>query len=377
MSFDLQEIRNQLDTVDGKIVELFEERMRLCGEVAEYKIGTGKAVYDGEREKQKIEAVKGMAHGEFNALAAGELFSQMMTISRRYQYRLMADHGIGAASGFEEVDHIKRDGVRVVFQGVEGAYSHEATLQYFGEDADTYHVPRWEDAMKAVRDGEADYAVLPIENSSAGAVNDNYDLLTKYQNYIVAETYVTVNHALLGLPDSELSDIKTVLSHPQGLMQCSEYLNAHLEWVQQSVENTAVAAKKVMEDGDRTQAAVASETAGRLYGLKVLKSSVNHNKNNMTRFIIMGKKPVYTRTAEKLSITFEVPHKSGSLYNILGNFIFNHVNMIMIESRPIIGRNWEYRFFVDIEGNLSDAGVVNALNGISQEAANMRILGNY
>lgn len=377
MSFDLQEIRRQLDTVDKEIVELFEQRMKLCGDVAEYKIGTGKPVYDEARERQKIEAVSGMAQGEFNMQAVGELFSQIMTISRRYQYKILAAHGEGTDLGFTQAACLPANGVRVVFQGVEGAYSHEATLQYFGENVDTYHVPSWEDAMKAVRDGEADYAVLPIENSSAGAVNDNYDLLTKYQNYIVAETYVPVNHALLGLPDSELSDIRTVLSHPQGLMQCSEYLNSHGEWMQRSVENTAVAAKKVMEDGDKTQAAVASETAGKLYGLKVLKASANHNKDNTTRFIIMGKKPVYTKSADKISITFELPHKSGSLYNILGNFIFNNVNMFMIESRPILGRNWEYRFFVDIEGNLSDEGVINALNGISQEAANMRILGNY
>ena len=231
--------------------------------------------------------------------------------------------------------------------------------------------------MQAVESGESEYAVLPIENSSAGAVSDNYDLLIKYHNYIVAETYVTVNHALLGLPGARLEDIHTVFSHPQALMQSSEYLNSNRQWNQVSVKNTAVAAKKVLEDGDVTQAAVASETAGRLYGLKVLKSSINYNKNNTTRFIILAKKPLYREAADKVSICFEAPHRSGSLYNLLGNFIFNNVNMVMIESRPIPGRNWEYRFFVDIEGNLSQPAVVNALNGIRSEAAVLRILGNY
>jgi chorismate mutase/prephenate dehydratase len=160
-------------------------------------------------------------------------------------------------------------------------------------------------------------------------------------------------------------------------MQCSEFLNANKDWKQISVENTAVAAKKVLEDGDSAQAAVASETAGKIYGLKVLKSSINHNKNNTTRFIILSREPVYREDAGKISISFELPHKSGSLYNMLSNFIYNGVSMVMIESRPVLGKTWEYRFFIDIEGNLSDASIQNALKGIAEEGRSMRILGNY
>ena len=374
---NLQEIREQLDQIDRKLVELFEERMRLSGDVAQFKIQTGKAVYDGEREKQKLGAVRDLAHGEFNQQAVGELFSQIMTISRRYQYQILAEYGKRGDTGFCEVEELNRKGVRVVYQGVEGAYSHAAALKFFGEEVEIYHVPTWEDAMQEVEEGRAVYAVLPIENSSAGAVSDNYDLLVKYNNYIVGEVLLTVNHALLGLPGAELEEIRTVYSHPQALMQSSVYLNSNRKWRQVSVVNTAVAAKKVLEDQDRTQAAVASETAGRLYGLKVLKSGINHNKNNTTRFIVLANRPIYRKGAGKASICFELPHKSGSLYNMLGNFIFNNVNMVMIESRPIPGRNWEYRFFVDIEGSLGDAPVRNALMGIEKEAVNMRILGNY
>lgn len=374
---DLQECREQLDQIDQEIVRLFEQRMAICGEVAEDKIKTGKAVYDGEREKQKLEAVRQMAHGDYNQIAVRELFSQMMTISRRYQYRLLAEHGLGIELGFRRIDDLKTDGVRVVYQGVEGAYSHAATLQFFGMDADAYHVERFEDAMREVRDGKADYAVLPIENSSAGAVIDNYDLLVQYENYIVAETFIAASHALLGTPDAELSDIRTVFSHPQALMQSSVYLGEHRDWKQISFENTAVSAKKVSADGDKTQAAVASEIAGRLYGLKVLKKAIQNNQGNTTRFIILSKEAVYRKDAGKVTISFELAHKSGTLYNILGNFIFNGVNMRKIESRPIPGRSWEYRFFIDIEGNLDDAGIRNALRGITEEAQNMRILGNY
>ena len=373
---DLLECRNKLDVIDKQIVKLFEERMDICGKVAETKIASGKAVYDAEREKQKLDAVSAMADSEFNQVAVRELFSQMMSISRKYQYSILAEHGRAMKLGFERLDQLPMEGVRVVHQGVEGAYSHAAAIQYFGEKAEIYHVARFEDAMKEVQLGNADYAVMPIENSSAGAVIDMYDLLTRYDNYIVAETFLPVNHALLGVPGAKLSDVKTVFSHPQALMQCSAFLNDNV-LKQISVENTAVAAKRVVEEGDKSQAAIASEIAGKLYGLELLKPFIQNNQGNTTRFVILANRKVYQKDAGKISLCFELPHTSGSLYNMLGNFIFNHVNMMMIESRPIPGKNWEYRFFVDIEGNLQDAGVKNALRGIGAEAQNFKILGNY
>ncbi len=376
-NLDLQEIRAQLDQIDEKLAALFEERMKLCGDVAEFKIETGKPVYDPVREKEKLAAVRNLAHSPFTELAMEELFAQLMTVSRRYQYQRIGDHGSRIEPEFQMVEYLPTADVRIVYQGVEGAYSHEAALQFFGEQADVYHVPSWEDAMEEVACNRAAYAVLPIENSSAGAIIDNYDLLLKYDNYIVGETQVAVKHALLGLPEAELSDIRTIYSHPQALMQSSQFLNSHREWRQVSLENTAVAAKQVVEAKDITQAAVASERAGRLYGLKVLKPEINHNSCNVTRFIILGRQPVYRMDAKKVSICFELPHVSGSLYNMLGHFIYNHVNMLMIQSRPILERNWEYRFFVDIEGTLREAPVQNALLGIRHEAANMRILGSF
>ena len=374
---DLLACRKALDEIDSQIGDLFEKRMEICGNVARSKIESGKAVFDPVREQQKLDAVKELAHGEFNQQAVQALFTQLMTISRRFQYGLLAEHGKSMELGFEKVAGIPKEGVRVVHQGVEGAYSHAATLMYFGEDADIYHVHTFEDAMKEVMDEKSDYAVLPIENSSAGAVIDNYDLLMKYQVHIVAEVFVPVNHYLLGHPDAEISDICTVYSHPQALMQCSEYLNARREWEQVRLVNTAVAAKKVIEDGDKTQAAVASEIAGKLYGLKPLAAEIQNNLGNTTRFIVVTKKPIYREDAAKVTISFELPHRSGTLYNMLSNFIFNGVNMRMIESRPIPDRNWEYRFFIDIEGNLDEPHISNALTSIAQEAQNFQILGNY
>ena len=376
-NLDLQEIRKHIDQVDSQLAALIEQRMRLTADVAEYKMQNGKEIYDPVREKEKLASVRAMAKTPFGEIAMGEIFAQMMTISRRYQYQVLGSYGNKADGGFKLVENLPTAGARIVYQGVEGAYSHEAALQVFGRDADVYNVPAWDDAMKEVAEGRAAYAVLPIENSSAGAVIDNYDLLLKYDNYIVAETEVSVNHALLGLPDAELSDIKTVISHPQALMQCSEFLKEHRDWKQIQAENTAGAAKRILADGDVTQAAIASPKAGEIYGLKILKPSINHNRTNTTRFIVLGKEPVYRLDARKVSVCFETPHVSGALYNMLGHFIYNHVNMLMIQSRPILERNWEYRFFLDIEGSLSDGPVQNALLGLKSEAVFMRILGNY
>ena len=374
---DLQKIREQLDQVDSQLVELFEQRMKLCGDVAEYKRKSKKPIFDPEREKQKRFAVRSLAKTPFNEIAVDEMFAQLMTISRRYQYQQLGTAKSRISEGFRLVECLPTAGVKVVYQGVEGAYSHEATRKFFGQQVNAYHVPSWEEAMEDVATGKAAYAVLPIENSSAGAIIDNYDLLLKYDNYIVGETEVVVNHALLGLLQAKLSDIRTVYSHPQGLIQCQEFLSTHREWKQVSVENTAMAAKQVAQENDVTQAAIASETAGALYGLTALERSINHNRNNTTRFIILAKEPLYRLDAKKVSVCFEAPHVSGSLYNMLGHFIYNHVNLVMIQSRPILERNWEYRFFVDIEGTLQDGKVQNALLGIVHEAVNLRILGNY
>ena len=160
-------------------------------------------------------------------------------------------------------------------------------------------------------------------------------------------------------------------------MQCQKFLNEHKDWHQISVENTAVAARRVLNEGNPHRAAIASAMSGSIYGLSVIKAPLNFNSSNTTRFVITSSRKVYTEAASKICICFEVAHESGSLYNILSHFIFNGLNMFKIESRPVPGQTWEYRFFVEFTGNLSDSGVRNALTGISEEAVSMKILGNY
>ena len=289
----------------------------------------------------------------------------------------MTEHGVEDEEKLEMVDSLPLNNVTVVFQGVEGAYSYAAMREYFDDDIKSFHVKTWRDAMEAVVEGKADYGVLPIENSTAGIVAGIYDLLTEYDLNIVGEQIISPRHVLLGLPEASLEDIHCVYSHSQALAQCSKYLEAHPEWRTQEMENTAGSAKKVREDGDITQASIASRQAGELYGLKVLAENICSNDKNATRFVIVSKKPIYVKNANKISIFFELYHESGTLYHMLSHIIYNGLNMTKIESRPIPGKNWQYRFFVDFEGNLQDSAVKNALRGIEAEADRMRILGNY
>ncbi len=373
---DLSELRVQIDAIDKDIVELYERRMDICRQVAEYKIENGKKVFDKVREEEKIAKVKSLTHNAFNSVGIQELFEQIMSMSRKLQYQLLAEKGALGKLPFIAVDKLDQEGARVVFQGAEGAYSQAAMRQYFGDKISSMHVDTFRDAMAAIEEGSADFAVLPIENSTAGIVSEIYDLLVEYENYIVGEQIIKIEHCLLGLPGTKLEEIHTVYSHPQSLMQSARFLSEH-DWKQISMQNNAFAARKVAEEQDRSQAAIASAYAGETYGLEVLKRGVNQSSSNSTRFIIVTNQKIFKKDAKKISICFEVPHESGSLYHMLSHFIYNGLNICKIESRPIEDRTWEYRFFLDFEGNLSDSAVKNALRGLRDEARNMKILGNY
>lgn len=279
--------------------------------------------------------------------------------------------------GFAEEEQFDFRNAKVVYQGEQGAYSQQALQEFFGTEAKSFHVDTWRDAMEAIAGRGADYAVLPIENSSAGIVSENFDLLSEYDNCIIGEQIIKIDHCLIGLLDAKLSDITDVYSHPQALIQCSKYLEGHAGWEKHSVKNTAGSAKKVREDGDKSKAAIAAKITKDIYGLKILAEGIQNNTSNSTRFIIVTGKKVFCKGAKKISICFEIPHKSGSLYRTLSHFICHGLNMTKIESRPIQGRTWEYRFFIDIEGNLADPAVQGALTGLKAETEGLRILGNY
>ncbi len=374
---ELSELRVQLDAIDRQIVKLYQQRLEISEGVAEYKIAHKKMVLDRDREAEKIEAVTLLARNEFNKKAIRELFEQIMSVSRKLQYRMLSEQGRTLRLPFEAVEGLVGQDTRVVFQGAPGSYSQEAMESFFGKETDCFSVETFRQAMCALEEGSADYAVLPIENSTAGIVSEIYDLLVEFENYIVGEEVVRIEHCLLGVPGAALEEIETVFSHPQSLMQSDGFLRQHPQWKQVSMLNNAFAAKKVKEEGCKSQAAIAGKRAGEIYGLEVLKQGVNQAQNNCTRFIVVTNRKIFLNKASKVSLCFEIPHESGSLYHILSHFIYNNLNLTKIESRPIPERSFEYRFFIDFDGNLMDSGVKNALRGLREETTNMKILGNY
>lgn len=373
----LEELRVKLDEIDDQIVNLYEQRMEICAHVGEYKIQTGKKVLDRQREKEKLENVAGKASNPFNKKGVTELYEQLMSMSRKLQYEQLVKAGALGRLPFIQVDSLDADQARVVFPGTEGAYSEAAMKRYFGEKCNSFYVKTFREAMEAIEDGAADFAVLPIENSTAGAVDEMYDLLVEFENYIVGETVIPIRHTLSGLPGASLKDVKTVYSKGVALMQATHFLDAHSSWQRINVANTAIAAKKVVEDQDPSQAAVCSAYAAKVHGLQVLVDNINDNEHNSTRFIVVTNQKIFLKHASKISICLEVSHESGSLYRVLSHFIYNDLNMTKIESRPIEGRDWEYRFFIDFEGNMADGAVKNAIRGLREECRNLRILGNY
>lgn len=373
----IEELRERLDEVDDEIVRLFERRMELGARIGECKIRDGLKVVDRQREKDKLQDVAGKVSTEFGKKGIRELFEQLIAMNRKQEYQQLVKAGALGRLPFIEASGLDAQNARIVFPGTEGAYSQAAMQYYFGERCNSFYVRTFRDAMEAIEEGAADYAVLPIENSTAGAVDEMYDLLVEFENYIVGETVIPIMHTLAGLKGARLEDIERVYSKGVALMQASRFLDSHSEWQQISVANTAIAAKKIVEDRDKSQAAVCSAYAAKVHGLEVLEANINDNPNNSTRFIVVTNQKIFLKDAKKISICFEVPHESGSLYQLLSHFIYNDLNMTKIESRPVEGRNWEYRFFVDFEGNLADPAVKNAIRGLREESRSLRILGNY
>ncbi len=377
---DLKTSRMQIDAIDAQIRKLFLERLLVSDDVAAYKRERDLPVLDRIREKEKLSALTAdLSDQPFEAQGVTELFEQIMSTSRKRQYAQMAREGFVSQLGFAPVSGEKKNGLRVVYQGVPGAYSHAAAEGYFKDCGCTFTaVSAWRDALEALQQKTADRAVLPLENSTAGVVYENYDLLIANDVAITGEIRLPIAHALLGLGQTAKEEIEVIYSHPQALLQCEEYLRRELPKARiEAVSNTAVAAARVQKEGNPHAAAIAGEINAGLYGLAVLEREIQDAKGNETRFIVVSSEKVFSEQATQISICFSLPNESGSLYRILSHFIFNGLNMTRIESRPLPGRPWEYMFFVDFEGNLKDESVLNAILGIREEATMLRVLGNY
>lgn len=372
-----KEYTDRIDEIDGQIAALYGRRMELVDELARVKRLQGAKVLDRSREQLKLTAMENLVSDEYAKFSVRELFEQILAAGRKREYQILTESEGQSRLPFFERESLDRETARVVYQGAPGSYSQAAMKRFFGPDTDNFAVQTFRDVMIAIEEGAADYGVLPIENSTAGIVSQIYDLLVEFENYIVGEQTIKIEHCLLGVEGSSLESIRTVYSHAQSLMQSERYLNGHPDWRQISMQNNAFAARKVAEEQMITQAAIASEYAAQTYGLKILEKGINQAENNSTRFIIVTNRKMFVKDAGRISLCLELAHRSGSLYHLLSHIIYNGLNMTKIESRPIEDRTFEYRFFIDFEGNLKDPAVRNALRGLRDESRSLKILGNY
>lgn len=328
----LNALNHQIAAIDGEITHLFQQRLQLVEEVAQYEKVLGEA-------SQVMTSISPMASFPFQI---GELPKT----------------------------------AQVACQGVEGAFSHQAADHFFEEPQVAFYA-QFEDVFQAVATQNAEYGVLPIENSTAGSVGAVYDLMRKYQFYIVKEAKVAVAHCLLAKDGTRLEDVTEVYSHQQALSQCEGYFAGHPQFHAKEYSNTAAAAQYIAKHGKPYQAAIASRKCAAVYGLQILDEGIQDVSHNTTRFICISRQPVFSAQADKLSLCLTLPHKPGSLYHLLNKFAINQMNLTKLESRPWPERNFEFLFYLDVEGNLNDFKTQLLLEELNNQLGYFKILGSY
>lgn len=367
---DLETCRKEIDEIDSKLMALFEQRMHISKEVVQYKMSHDLPIFQPEREHIILEKNSQKIKDDGLKKYAVTFMQDMMNVSKSYQSSF-----IDSKQQYKMYPP-KKDNLVVGYQGVEGAFSYQAMKEYFGDvSSKNYHT--FEAVYQALKQGEIDYGIVPLENSSTGAVNDNYDLVRDYDCFIVGEHSIHVGQHLLALPNTKLEEIQEVFSHPQALAQSSNFLSKYPNILQTDYTNTAASAKYVSEQKDKTKAAIASKDAAKLYGLEVIEEHIENVSSNQTRFIVIGNRLEHTVNSNRVSIVFTLEHKSGSLYQVLKTIKEQNINMCRIESRPYKTGNWQYYFYIDFEGSLDDRSVQQVLENMKTHCLTLKVLGNY
>lgn len=375
---ELDKLREKIDNIDKQLLELFLARMNVCSGVADYKRKSGMPVLDTAREKQVLSNKLKLLKEPGSETEVYEFFNAIMAISRARQTReLKETKGKKLLDDIIKITSAPTKSPKICYYGVHGTYSEAAAVKYFGEDSDRFCAAAFEDVFLSLKDNKADYAVLPIENSSTGNISEVMQLLSGYGYYIIGEVYVPIHHCLMGIKGSKTDDIKTVYSHEQGFLQSAEFLK-QLSGVNRIVcGSTAMSAKEVAKSGDKTKAAIAGKQNAEIYNLDILAENINTNDVNTTRFAVISKQPEITKDCNKISAAFILPHESGSLHHLLAAFAAGGLNLLKLESRPIPERRFEYMFFADYEGNLLDDHVKEITSSVIDGSVEFKFIGNY
>ena len=378
MRMDIRELREQIDDVDRKLVDLYCRRMDLARTVGRYKQENGLPVLDSERERALLNRVAEQA-GEENEQGIRALYHLLLDHSRlRQQMDSHPESALGRQirEAVSAAPALFPEKAMVACQGVEGAYSQLACEKIVRYPSIMY-CRTFENVFSAIESGLCRYGVLPIENSLAGSVNSVYDLMIRYNCYIVRSARIKIDHTLLALPGARMEDIREIWSHEQAIQQCSSFLSQHREWHVNVCSNTAAAAQMVARSGRTDAAAISSGHCAALYGLQCLSSEIQNNSNNHTRFICISGKPEIYPGADHTSLMLVLPNRPGSLYQLLSRFNARGINLTKLESRPLPGRDFEFMFYFDLEGSVSSPSFTKLIEELDITLSQFTYLGSY
>lgn len=375
---DLKEIRNRIDEIDAGILDLFLKRMDLSVKVAEYKNAHGLPILNRAREREILKDV--MEKAGADEAYAYRLFQVLMSLSKAKQGNLIYGNTPltdRIMASVQPLDAVFPETGMVACQGVEGANSQEA-CEKLVRRGNIMYVKTFQAVFDAVDSGFCDYGVVPIENNMNGSVRAVYDLIRERNFSIVRATKLNIRHALMGLPGTKLSDIKTIISHEQALGQCSKFIQSLGENVHPTAyANTAVAARDVALGKDKSVASISSPACAKLYGLEILKTDIQDSDNNYTRFILVSKKSEIYAGADHMSLIVSCENRSGALEEILSILSARGVNMTKLESIPVPRRDFEFRFYLDLDANIHAPGVKAMLSDLEKHVESFTFLGNY
>ena len=375
---ELSDYRKRLDEIDEEILHLFSERMDIAVEIASWKQEKSLPVLDARREKEKLQRIEEMSDPELSDYSF-TLFSMLMELSRSRQNRILhrdSPETRAIETALRDTPQLFPEKAVVACQGVEGAYSGIACEKLFLRPS-IFYFSSFDAVFTAVEKGLCRYGVIPVENSTAGTVNAVYDLMVKHDFRIVRSVRIKVDHNLLVRPGTKEEDIREIYSHGQALTQCASFLQRFPNAKIIPCENTAVAAKMVAESNDPGVAALSSRSCAKLYGLEILMGSVQDSDNNYTRFICISKNLEIYPGADHTSLMMVIRDEPGTLHHVLARFYVLGINMHKLESRPIPGRNWEYRFYFDLDTSVYSPKFIQLMGELGDICEEYEYLGSY
>lgn len=368
----LDGLRAELDAIDGRMIEALADRLRVIAAIAAFKETQPDKVRDEARERILLDRLAAQARAlQLDPHFVTRLFREILD----YSVRRQQDFLLGRERGPDQP-------LIVAYAGASGAWSHLAGQRHFsarGAEVEFRPYESFRETMEAVKNGAAHFGMIPIENSTAGSVNENYDLLAQMDLALVGEEIQPVDNCLMAVEDVPLDRVRRILSHPQAIAQCSTFLSGLPDARVEAFANTALAARKVRDDQDLAQAAIGSEEAAKIWGLQVIARGVNDQRANFTRFVVVGPHhlPCDMRIACKTSLIFVTRHEQGALVACLNVLANRGLNLTKLESRPRPGAPWEYVFYVDFEGNLKAPDVESALKELTAHVISLKVLGCY